>query len=332
MALRLLLRDRSFLALALLCVGHVAWLAAYLVYPDLNLDYPFLDGDSPEWISNGLRLAGEDVHYTGRSPLLPLAIALLERCGVLSWLPVLLEALFHGTVLVFYGLTARLAPRWAAFAIALSLFLSHSLQGFAPQIMADLPASCLLFLSARAFVLAGERPRLYVVSGLLAALSYLAQSAALLWAPAAVVTVLWSRPRHLRSPFVYVGLVLFVGLPALVKAVLLAFVGTEGNLPARQWELLRLHADSIPFYLWSLASVLGIPACLLLVPALVAAARRAVARSSPELFSLALLGGLLGFFVFLYDFNARRFLVYIAWPVGLLLAMFLARLPGRIAP
>ncbi len=336
--MRRLLRDPRFLALALLCLLHVAWLAAYLVYPDLNLDYPFLDGDSPEWISNGLRLAGEDVHYTGRSPLLPLAIALLERCGALSWLPVLLAVLFHGTVLAFYGLAARLAPPWAAFAVALSLLASHSLQGLASQVMADVPASCLLFLSARAFVLAGEPGEpgrhswRYLLSGLLAGLSYLAQSAALFWAPAAVVTVLWSRRRDLRSPFFYAGLALFAGLPVLWQSAQLAFVGTEGNLPARQWELLRLHADSVPFYLWSLVSVLGLPACLLLVPAVVGAVRRALARSAPDLFSLALLAGLLGFFVFLYDFNAKRFLAYVVWPAGLLLAQALARLPRRIAP
>ena len=31
-----------------------------------------MDGDSYDWIANGLRLAGADVRYSGRSPLLPL--------------------------------------------------------------------------------------------------------------------------------------------------------------------------------------------------------------------------------------------------------------------
>lgn len=325
-------RDPRFRILVLLCLLHLAFLAAHLVYPDLDLDYPFVDGDSPDWISNGLRLAGHDVRYTGRSPLLPLLIALLELLGALPWLPVVLEALFHGTVLVFYGVAAQFQPRWAAFVVALSLLVSHSLQGLALQVMADVPASCLLFLAAAAFLLASERPWLYGASGLLAGLAYLTQSAALLWAPAAVVTILVARPRDLRSPFPWAGLLLFAGVPAVWKAVQLAILGTEGNLPARQWELLRFHTDSVPFYLYELVSLLGLPACLLLIPGLAWTARHTAARSASHLFTLALFAGLLTFFVFVYDFNAKRFLVYVAWPAGLMLAEALARLPRRIIP
>lgn len=327
-----LARDPRLLVLAAFCLLHLAFLAAHLVYPDLDLDYPFLDGDSPDWISNGLRLAGHDVRYTGRSPLLPLLIALLERLGALPWLPVVLEALFHGTVLVFYGVAARLQARWAAFVVALSLLVSHSLQGLALQVMADVPASCLLFLASAAFLLASERPWFYLASGLLAGLAYLTQSAALLWAPAVVVTILLARPRDLRSPFPWAGLLLFAGAPVLWKAVQLAALGTEGNLPARQWELLRFHTDSVSFYLYAFVSFFGLPACLLLIPGLAWTARRAVARSASHLFLLALFAGLLAFFVFVYDFNARRFLVYLAWPAGLILAETLARLPRRVAP
>lgn len=92
-------RDPLLGLLSLLAVLQALVLASRLVYPDLNLDYPFMDGDSWDWIANGLRLAGQDVRSSGRAPLLPLAIALLERTGTLSWLPVLLAALFHGTVL-----------------------------------------------------------------------------------------------------------------------------------------------------------------------------------------------------------------------------------------
>src|SRR5947199_1209567 len=100
--------DSLFLILALLGLVRLALLAPELIPADLNLTYPFLDGDSHDWIANGLRLAGEDVRYSGRPPLLPLAIALLHRLSALSWLPVLLQALFLGTVLVFYTRAARL--------------------------------------------------------------------------------------------------------------------------------------------------------------------------------------------------------------------------------
>ena len=73
--------------LAALCLAAFAALAPHLVYPDLNLDYPFVDGDSHDWIANGLRFAGSDVRYSGRPPLLPLALALLDRLGLLRWWP-----------------------------------------------------------------------------------------------------------------------------------------------------------------------------------------------------------------------------------------------------
>jgi hypothetical protein len=111
-------RDRFLVALGLLGLVRLALLAPGLVPADLNLTYPFMDGDSWEWIANGLRLAGEDVRYSGRAPLLPLAVALLHRLSALSWLPVLLQGLFVATVLAFYSLATRLVPRRAAFTVA----------------------------------------------------------------------------------------------------------------------------------------------------------------------------------------------------------------------
>ena len=112
-------RDPFLLALMLLALLQAGFLAAQLVYPDLNLDYPFMDGDSHDWIANGLGMAGYDVRSSGRAPLLPMMVAALERVSALSWLPVLLQILFHGTVLAFYTLAARLFSRPAAFAAAL---------------------------------------------------------------------------------------------------------------------------------------------------------------------------------------------------------------------
>src|SRR5215470_13316235 len=73
--------------LAALCLAVFAALAPRLLYPDLNLDYPFVDGDSHDWIANGLFFAGDDVRYSGRPPLLPLGLALFERLGCLHLWP-----------------------------------------------------------------------------------------------------------------------------------------------------------------------------------------------------------------------------------------------------
>lgn len=318
-------RDRFGLVLLGLCLIHLALLVPALVYPDLNLDYPFMDGDSHEWIAAGLRLAGADVRDPGRSPGLPLTIGLLERLGGLPWLPVALQVLFHFTILAFYAMASRRVPRRAAFAVALALLLSHSLHGMSLQVMADVPASCLLFLASCVFVQSR-----YLASGLVGGLSALTQSAGLLAAVPAVLTVLIHRRQHLRSGRLWGGAFLFVALPGLWVAVRLATLGTLGGITARQWSLLEPGAGSTLFYGWSLLSLLGIPSALLLGAGLVLAAR-AARREDHRLFWFALFAVLAGFFLFLYGFDAKRFLVYLIWPAGLLAADALGRLRWRPA-
>jgi hypothetical protein len=323
-------RDRFLVALGLLCLLRLALLAPGLVPADLNLTYPFMDGDSWDWIANGLRLAGEDVRYSGRAPLLPLAIALLHRLSALSWLPVLLQGLFVATVLAFYSLAARLVPRRAAFAAALALLVNFSLRGLALQVMADVPTACLLLLAVRSFVLAGEdRPRRrYLESGLFAGLAALTQAAGVLWAPAAGLTALVHRRRDLRSPWLWTSLLAPVALPALWAAVQPPSFFGPGGLASDQFRLLSLHAGSVPFYLWGLVSLLGIPGAVLLAAGAVLAARRA-GQDPARFLSLALASALVLFFVFLYGYDAKRFLVYGIWLWGLFLAEALARPRSR---
>jgi len=318
-------RDRLGLILLGLCLVHLTLLVPALVYPDLNLDYPFMDGDSPEWIAAGLRLAGSDVRDPGRSPGLPLAIALLDRLGGLPWLPVALQILFHATILAFYGMAVRRVPRRAAFAVALALLLSHSLHGMSLQVMADVPASCLLFLAGCAFV----RTR-YLKSGLLGGLSALTQTAGLLAAVPAGLTVLVHRRRDLRSGWLWAGALLFLALPALWIAARLLGAGSLGSTAARQWDLIEPDAGSVLFYVWSLLSLLGIPGVLLLVAGLVPAAR-AARHEDDQLFWLALFAVVAVFFVLVYGFDAKRFLVYLIWPAGLFMAEALGRLQWRPA-
>ena len=327
-------RDPLLGFLGLLAALQALLLAVRLVYPDLNLDYPFMDGDSHDWIANGLRLAGHDVRSSGRAPVLPMLIAVLERAGALPWLPVLLVALFHGTVLAFYTLAARLSSRAAAFAAALALMLCHQLLGISLQVMADLPASCLLFLAARSFLLAGEEPprdrgsrryRRYVGAGLAGGLSALTQPVGILLAAPAALTLVIRRRDHLKTWQPWIGAALLAALPGLWIALRPA--GGDADIPARQWDLVSLHFDSVPFYGWALLSLLGLPACVAAAAGLAVAARDALRGGDAPLFVIALLAVLSGFFVFLYTYEASRFLVYPVWMVGLLIAMALSRLP-----
>lgn len=319
-------RDPWTVVLAALCVLDLVLIGLRLVVSDLNLDYPFMDGDSWDWIANGLRLAGADVRSSGRPLLLPAVIALLDRLSALPWLPVLLQVLFLATVLAFFDLASRRAGRRAAFATALALLLSHSLQGMSLQIMADVPASCLLFLAVRSFLLVELEgsPRFYLPSGVWGAASALAQPVTLLALLPAGVTVLARRRRDLLSPRLAAGVAIFLGVPALA-AVAQKLLAAPGDPVILHTQLVHLGADSISFYLWSLAALLGLPGVVLLVAGLMPMVRTAQ-RDGTHLFLALLISVLLVFFVFFYGFNAERFLVYLLWPAGLLIAEALGRL------
>jgi hypothetical protein len=319
-----------------LCLASSAALAPHLVYPDLNLDYPFVDGDSHDWIANGLFFAGDDVRYSGRPPLLPLMLALLDRVGLLRWWPLLGLAFFLATVVGFYTLAARLFPAAAAFAAALLLLADYSLQGLALDLMADVPAACLLLWSARAF-LTTPHPRRYAWCGLLAGLSALTQPMALLLPLAAGATLAARRRRDLASPWPWIGAALAFGLPGFWMLVRRIAFAAYGDSLLNHRKLLGFHLSAVRFYAASLVSLLGVPACLLLVAGIVLAGFRAWRGRDPEqaaasLFALLLFAVLLGFVVFFYLWDGKRFLVYAAWPAGLLIAAALSPLARMTRP
>jgi dolichyl-phosphate-mannose-protein mannosyltransferase len=271
------------------------------------------------------------VRDPGRAPGLPLVIAVLDRLGALPWLPVLLHGFFLATILAFYRLAAREGSRRGAFAVSLALLASYSLTGMSLQVMADVPASCLLFLAGRSFVLAAPgSPRRYLTAGLLGGLAALTQAACVLIAIPAAVTVIVHRRRDLRSGWLWAGAFLFAALQGLWIVVRLTVLGSAGNHLARQWNLIDPHAGSAFFYLYSLASLLGIPGVLLLGVASAGAVRSA-RRDGAVLFWALLLAVFAIFFVFFYDFDAKRFLLYLVWPAGLLIAGVLSRIRSRAA-
>jgi|GEM_PF-1384330 len=387
--------DRRLLwVLVALCLAAFAALAPHLVYPDLNLDYPFVDGDSHDWIANGLFLAGHDVRYSGRPPLLPLMLALLDRLGLLRWWPVLSLGLFLATVAGFYTLAARLFPAAAAFAAALLLLADYSLQSLALDVMADVPASCLLLWSARAFLTARARAaaapagqpgaaatprepavdagqlaaaatpreptvdagqpgaatsarvvaagaadcsRRYAWSGLLAGLSALTQPMGLLVPLAAGATLAARRRRDLATCWPWIGAALVAGCEGLWMTVGRLGFASRGDSLKDPWRLFGFHLSAVRFYLWSLVSLLGMPACLLLAAGIVLAAWRAWRGRDPEqaaasLFAVLLFLGLFGFVAFCYLWEAKRFLVYAIWPAGLLIAEALSPLARMTNP
>jgi hypothetical protein len=331
------LARRLLWALLGLCLAVFAALAPRLLYPDLNLDYPFVDGDSHDWIANGLFYAGHDVRFSGRPPLLPLAFALLDRLGALHWWPLLGLLLFLATVAGFYNLAARFWPPAAAFAAALVVLAGYSLQGLSLEVMADMPASCLILWSCRAFLTAGESPRRYAWSGLLAGLSALTQPPALLLPVAAGATLAARRRRDLATRWPWIGLGLAAACQGAWMAVRRIAFASYGDSLIDAWRLFGLHLQSVRFYLFSLLALLGLPACLLLVAGLALAGRSAwrgrdARCAAASLFALLLFLALFGSIAFFYRWEAKRLALYAVWPAALLIAEALAPLAALARP
>ncbi len=80
---------------------------------------------------------------------------------------------------------------------------------------ADLLFTALFLGSLAAFASAGERPRMYIVAGLLLGLASLTRYNGVLLYALYPVFVLWKRPRHLRSGWFWSGMTVAVGLFSL---------------------------------------------------------------------------------------------------------------------
>jgi hypothetical protein len=303
--------------------------ARLLVYPDLVQCYPFLGGDTADWLANGLHWAGMPVRYSVRPPLLPLLMAGLLRLGAMELLPLLLVLTTHITALTGFVALRRRAPTWVAAAVVGALLFNHAGLGESVKIMADTLASCLLCLGAIAFIASLGQPRLYVGAGLLVGASAITQQAAVLFLPAAAAIVLLRRRHHLRSPWLWGGVVAFaLPVTAWLVGKLLSY-GTIGDLGPAQWDLLRPHLGSIVPYAWAATALLGWPGTALVAGGVVLAL---VHPDEDSILGMLLAGMVLLFFVLMYDFFDARFLVYALWPAALLMARSLARLPGPMGP
>lgn len=321
-------RDLVPLALAALGLAQAAWVGLSLRVPDLNLGYPFPGGDGHDWIANALALSGEPVRFTGRPPLFPLLLAALERLGAASLLPALQQLVLAALALTGYFALRRSRGRLTAALVALYLLANATLLRQALEIMADPLAAVLLAGACVAFVAARDRPRLYLAAGLLGGLAALTQQAALLVLPAAAVTVALLRRDHLRGREPWIGAALLMALVGAWLGLKAAWLGTAGDHLVRNWSLVHPHLGFVGFYAHAALAFFGWPALALIAAGVARAGARQVRRARgsgeglPHSHRLAdalpftglLLAGTLLFFVFFYQWPARRFLIYTLVP------------------
>ncbi len=234
-------RVDPWLAVALAGIA-ASWLVlcSHLVWPDLVRTDPFMAGDSQDWIANGLRWAGFDVRYSVRPPLFPMLIAALVRLHALPLLPLVTATLLHVTAVAALLYLRRFGSETAAL-VTLAVLWNHALLRYSLDVMADVPAACLLALAALCLARADGSPRLLAAAGALAGLSAVTQQTALLAPLAAGPVVLASRRAWLRSPWLWLGAAAFAAPPAAWFAGKLVAYGTIGGVGVQQWGLVRPH-------------------------------------------------------------------------------------------
>lgn len=311
---------------AVVAALNLVALAPLLVYPDLALAYPFLGGDSQDWLCNALYLRGADVPYSVRPPLLPALLAALDAAGAQPLAPLLSLLLLHLTALVLLLVLRREVGPWVALATAIAVLLNHSQTGLAIEVMADVPAACLLFLALALLLLAERRPRLALPAGMLAGASALTQQAALLL-PLAVLPALLRRGRRPGAGrWLAAGAAAFAVGPATWFAAKAIAFGTPGDAGIAQWALLRPHLDAVGYYALAAVSLLGLPGVLLAAAGAALVLRRG-GRDSAGLAAVGVATVVPAFFALAYTFADKRFLVYALWPAALLAARAVAAIP-----
>jgi 4-amino-4-deoxy-L-arabinose transferase-like glycosyltransferase len=316
-------RDAALLILAAVAAAQLVVLAPALVYPDLNLDYPYLGGDGRDWIGNALAWLGHDVNHAARPPVLPWLLAALTRLGIAPFFPVINLAVFLATLIGLYLVIRDRFPHRAAFVAVAALLVDFSLVDLALDVMADVLAASLLFSGLALLGRARERNGVAFASGLLLGLSAVTQQIALV-VPIAVGVAWTLLPRHRpRRRALVAAVVGFAPLPLAWLGAKAAIFGSAGDVGQRQWSLLRLHVDDVGHYVFAAASLLGVAGLIAACAGAILLARKVVAGAAPpqELVAAAIM---IAFFVFLYDFPDKRFLVYLAPFAGIFIGEALA--------
>jgi len=285
--------------------------ALLLIYPDLNLTYPFLAPDSYDWIANGLHYEGYDVNFSLRPPGLPLLIAILDSAGIVTLLPVLNQLILLGLFIIAHRILAARFDRVAAMLVTVAIFFNFFLQNISLYILADLYAVFFILAGYASYAGAADNQRKYIVASACWSISFLFQYAVVCVVPAALIHFLFFR-RKIAPRIALLALIppiALVGGWMLYKRICFGSFLYSG---VQHVELLKLHFTSVLFYLVNTISVLSVPLFLLLLLGVALWIARGGERQSDFLMLNAFLAiGWCVFWVMLYTWNDRRFILYL---------------------
>ncbi len=307
-------------------VGKLAFVGWALRPRDLVQTYPFMLGDSQDWVASGLALAGFHVQDSVRPPGLPLLLAALDKVGALTAFPIVQQVLLAAAACLLFFLLRKRAGLEPAFFAAALLLLSSLPFTLSLPVHADSLSGVLLLAAVSTFLYARRFPYAYLLAGLIGALAALTQGAAFLAAPAAALVLLVRRRQDLRNVWLLAGVVIFGSGVAAWSVIKLIRYGTAGDVVTRHWSLLGLHPQNLIFYAAALLAILGLPGLLVGLKGAVAMSRR---RGEDDLLVLGTVVMVLGFLALVYGWTAERFLLVVLPLLAWVVAMGLATLGRR---
>ena len=289
-----------------------------LIYPDLNLLYPYMFNDSWDWIANGFYYVGYNVNYSVRAPGLPLIIMLLEKNNILNLLPLLNQLVLFGIYCFLYKILKLYFSRVVSFAVILILFFNFFLQNFSLYILADLYALFFILLGVFYYLKADKNAKFYLLASLFWSISFLFQYAFVFIIPAIIIHFLIFRRNTKKKYLIYAFLtaILIISPWFIYRRIKFGdFLYTK----IAQIELFNFHLDGIFYYFIGLIAILGLFAFLILCIGLIDFALKCKnnywQNKKPRLqfFVLTILISIAWFifWVLFYDWNDRRFLLYL---------------------
>lgn len=303
--------------------------------------YKFVNPDSYDWIANGMRLF-ESNEITFRNPGLVFIIKILSSLNLLCLLPFINEVVWGGILYIVFKITRNLVKNSIfPYVIVLIMFLNYSLQGFSHYILADYYAIFFVAISAFHF-LKGNSAMAFLFLGfscLFQNFGYFLLPVWFIFTYCCDENILKLRnlskvrqfTKYLKKNIfrLMYYLVLFLNLNLLWFAYKFIIFGNPLHTKILQFELLTLNFNSTLFYSVNFYTVFGIPFFIFLW--FVIFKFRDYKRNLKVIFVLASYMVTFVFWCLVYEWNDRRFLLYLIpffYPVfGLILDKYFIQLP-----
>lgn len=281
-----------------------------LTYVNFLDNYPYFSSDSFSWISDGYYYLGYSTNSVVRAPFYPLLIALLEGIGILQLLPSIGYLTYILLLFYLYKLLKLIDFTEYISLVAVGLFsVSWLLDIYSTIILADIYALTFISISLYYYIYYLKYKRHLNLSFASLAISVMFQYAGFIILLIYSLVLIFKYKKSLfKQREFYIASIIFVALVAPWFVYRFFEYGNPLYTEVIQFELMRLHFDGLPFYLYSTISFLGIPAALITLIGIFVSLKGKI-----SLVKVTLLGYFLAFLTFwvlFYDWLDIRFLIY----------------------